>query len=299
MLLPDRVLIVGVNSRIGEALFKSYASEGLPVFGTSRRKSEVNEEIFYLDVPSSQSDRENLPEVSVVFLCAYISNMADCSNDGYSEKVNVGGILDLACYFLNKGSFVVFLSSNAVFNNEQNYANEADCPRPITSYGQQKYKVENQLLSSDSKHFSKNLAIVRMTKVLAHDLPLLKNWQLAISCGENINAFEDLKICPISLIFAVNSLRKIAESRSSGVFHLSGDTEYSYFEIAQKITEISGRTNTQVINTKAAENNQGKFNSISLGMANTEKLLGIQAENYNSLINNIFNYLKIDRNTKA
>jgi len=43
MLLPDRVLIVGVNSRIGEALFKSYASEGHPVFGTSRRKSEVKD----------------------------------------------------------------------------------------------------------------------------------------------------------------------------------------------------------------------------------------------------------------
>lgn len=288
MLLPDRVLIVGVNSRIGGALFKSYASDRFPVFGTSRRKSEVGDEIFYLDVLSSQSDREKLPEVSVVFLCAYISNMADCSNDSRSEIVNVKGILGLANYFLNKGSFVVFLSSNAVFNHEQNYANEADCPHPRTSYGQQKYEVENQLLGSANK----NLAIVRMTKVLSHDLALLKNWQLAISCGENINAFEDLKICPISLIFAVNSLRKIAESRSAGIFHLSGDAEYSYLEIGQKISEISGGTSNQVMHTKAAEDNQGKFNSISLDMANTERLLGIQPENYNSLVKNIFNLLK-------
>lgn len=292
MLLPDRVLIVGVNSKIGEALFKSYASEGLPVFGTSRRKSEVKDKIFYLDVLSSQSDREKLPKASVVFMCAYISNMADCSNDSHSEIVNVKGILSLANYFLNKGSFVVFLSSNAVFNHEQNYANETDCPHPRTSYGQQKYEVENQLLTTVNKHFSRNLAIVRMTKVLAPDLPLLKNWQVTISCGKKINAFEDLKICPISLIFAVNSLRKIAESRSAGIFHLSGDTEYSYLEIGQKISEISGGTSNQVMHTKVAEDNQGKFNSISLDMANTERLLGIQPENYNSLVKNIFNLLK-------
>lgn len=292
MLLPDRVLIVGVNSRIGGALFKSYASDKFSVFGTSRRKSEVGDEIFYLDVLSSQSDREKLPETSVVFLCAYISNMADCSEDDCSEMVNVKGILDLANYFLNKGSFVVFLSSNAVFNHEQNYANETDYPYPRSSYGQQKYEVENQLLSSVNKHFSKNLAIVRMTKVLAYDLPLLKNWQLTISRGENIKAFGDLKICPISLGFALNGLRKIADSRSAGIFHLSGDTEYSYLEIGQKISEISGGISTQVINTKAAEDNQGKLNSISLGMANTERLLGVQPENYSSLVKNIFNLLK-------
>ncbi len=297
--MPDRVLIVGVNSRIGGALFKSYASERLPVFGTSRRKSEVNDEIFYLDVLSSQSDREKLPEASIVFLCAYISSMADCSRDDYSEMLNVKGILELANYFLNKGSFVVFLSSNAVFSHEQNYANETDCPHPRTIYGQQKYEVENQLLSSVNKSSFKNLAIVRMTKVLSHDLVLLKNWQLTISSGENINAFEDLKICPISLIFAVNSLRKIAESKSAGIFHLSGDTEYSYLEIGQKISEISGGTTNQVIYTKAAAENQGRFNSISLDMANTKRLIGIQPENYNSLFENIFKLLKNDSNTKA
>jgi dTDP-4-dehydrorhamnose reductase len=292
MLSRDRVLIVGVNSKIGGALFKSYAGERLPVFGTSRRKSEIKDEIFYLDVLGSQSDREKLPQASIVFLCAYISNMADCSENDCSEILNVQGTLDLANYFLNKGSFVIFLSSNAVFNNEQNYANETDCPHPRTIYGQQKYEVENQLLSSANKNSTKNLAIVRMTKVLSHDLALLKNWQKTISCGESINAFEDLKICPISLTFAVNSLRKIAESRSAGIFHLSGDAEYSYFEIGQQISEIGGGTSNQVIHTKAAEDNQGKLNSISLGMANTERLLGIQPENYNSLVKNVFNLLK-------
>ena len=44
--------------------------------------------------------------------------MGDCSKDDCSEMINVNGILDLANYFLNKGSFIVFLSSNAVFNHE-------------------------------------------------------------------------------------------------------------------------------------------------------------------------------------
>lgn len=292
MLTSDGVLIVGVNSKIGEALFKSYATEGFSVLGTSRRKSEVKDKIFYLDILSPQYDLEKLPDVSVVFLCAYISAMAECNSNSNSGMVNVKGILDLANYFLNKGSFVVFLSSNAVFNNEQNYASETDYPRPLTIYGQQKYDVENQLLNLAIKDSSKNLAIVRMTKVLTHDLPLFKNWQMTISCGESINAFEDLKICPISINFAVNCLRKIANYRTAGIFHLSGDAEYSYLEIGQKISEISGGTIGQVINVTAAKNNQGKFNSISLSMKNTEKILGIRPENYNSLVKNIFSLLK-------
>ena len=51
-------------------------------------------------------------------------------------------------------------------------------------------------------------------------------------------------------------------------------------------------TNAQVKNIKTAEDNIGKLNSISLNMTNTEKILGIQPESYDSLVKNIFNFLK-------
>jgi dTDP-4-dehydrorhamnose reductase len=290
--MPNAVLIVGVDSKIGSALYQSYLRDGYSAFATTRRKSVVNDSVYYLDLSSVQYQLEILPKVDIVFLCAYITSMSECKTVSYSEKVNVDGISSLARFFLNQGSYVVFLSSNAVFNRQQNRAKECTVPIPRTIYGWQKYKAENQLLKLATEGVAPKLAIVRLTKVLTQDLVLLQNWRNKIYAGEKISAYENLSICPISLPFVVSSLKKIGKSRESGIFHLGGKYEYSYLEIGRAITKVIGGRSAQVINTRAPDSQEGLLNSVSLDMSDTNRLFGIQPENYFSSKGNILDSLK-------
>lgn len=279
--------------RLEASYFKVISAMATLFFGTTRRKSEVKNNIYYLDIFNPQYDLEQFPKFSVVFICAYVSSMSECNDNTQSEIVNVQGILDIAKFFLNKGAFVIFLSSNAVFNKNQNYALEADFPDPITIYGKQKHAVENQLIKMTAKDCIGKLAIVRMTKILTHELPLFKKWGDAIGTIGGIQAFEDLKIAPISLEFAVDCLKKISKLDGGGIFHLSGDAEISYLEIGKRFCEILGGLSDGIISQKVDPNNPSMQNSISMKMDATKKILGISPEKSENVVENALNFLKI------
>ena len=72
-----------------------------------------------------------------------------------------------------------------------------------------------------------------MTKVLEPQLPLLQKWRNLGERGEEITAFSDLLIAPVSLVFVVNTIAEIIFKRLTGFFHCSGLTEVSYAEFAR------------------------------------------------------------------
>jgi len=287
----EKVCVIGSDSKIGRALFKKYAESGELVCGTSRRASVSNDHVYTLDLSSESIECCTLPKASTVFLCAYITSISQCESDVSASAINIDGISKVATHYLSKGSFVIFLSSNAVFSQNQLFPDEFEIPDPKNSYGRQKYAVEEKL-SKIAASTPGSLAIVRMTKVLAHDLPLFQNWIDAVAKGEIIEPFEDVNICPISLSFVVDSLKKIASMRREGIFHLSSEFEISYLDIAKKIVEICGFSPSRVNGRSRGEGYIGVYHGHRLSMKLTQKLINIYPENWGSIIENVISPLK-------
>ncbi|MDP3561066.1 MAG: sugar nucleotide-binding protein [Legionellaceae bacterium] len=220
-------LIIGIDSTIGNALRQELTTAGWAVFGTTRQKHQMQENIFYLDLEHVDAFHIELP-LDVVFLCASVTKIATCrANPEYSQLINRDAQIALAQYFLNKSIHVIFLSTVAVFDGQKPAYRIDDIPNPTTIYGEHKAAAEQAIMEMSGK-----CSIVRLSKVLTTDYPLIMNWLDALKQERLIEPFHDLQLCPISINVVTYCLKEIARRSLFGIIHLSGEQDVTYLDVA-------------------------------------------------------------------
>lgn len=231
------VLVTGAEGSIAGALLHALATEGNTLWSTTRRRGSVAPQRLLLDL-SDPPDRWCLPPVpvNVAFLCAAVASQEQClSNPAATYLVNVLHTVELARRLVMAGTFVVFISTNLVFNGETPHT-EADRPHhPQGAYGHQKAEAERQLLE-----LGKRVSVVRFGKVITPGMPLLERWASDLRAGRSIHPFQDMVMAPIALGFAVNVLCRVAGSRRAGIVQATAARDMTYARAAEVIAQRVG-----------------------------------------------------------
>jgi dTDP-4-dehydrorhamnose reductase len=224
------ILIVGGDSKIGSALYKRLVKGTLTVWKTTRRQNlEENEFYFNLEDEFKISIIPNI-RFDFVFMCASITSLEYCrKNPDESKKINVDTTLKVLSYFNKNESFVIFFSTNLVFDGTKPAFTFFDETNPITEYGKQKILVENEL-----KKLSKT-AIFRLTKIIDYEFKLFDSWIADLNNLNNISPFYDMKMSPVWMDDMIDFLVEFLEKPEEGVFHVSASDEISYYEAALHI----------------------------------------------------------------
>ena len=221
------VLIVGGDGLIGRALHESYRAAGVPSLATSRRAGQHP----HLDLTASPDTWELAESYSAAFLCAGYTKLADCeAHPAETALINVTKTTELARKLWERGAFIVFLSTNLVFDGNKAFSTVDDAPNPTTAYGRQKAEAEKIL-----RELGDRVAIVRLTKVVYSAMPLLVDWAAALRRQEVIHPYSDMVFSPIPLEYVVLALRSIASRLTKGVIHLSAETDVSYASLAASL----------------------------------------------------------------
>jgi dTDP-4-dehydrorhamnose reductase len=233
---PARILIIG-DGQIGSALAKRLSADGIPHLATTRRPERVSAGKFYLDLALPDSAQWEPPEtVDAVFLGAAETRQSVCAADPLgSRALNVDATCRLAGRLNRAGAHIVFPSTNLVFDGRQPYRKEEDPPSPVNEYGRQKAAAEARLLAD-----APGAAIIRLTKVISRDTPLIANWARALRSGERISAFTDMVLAPIDQATVVTAIMRLLKRRAGGIFNLSGRADLSYFDFARKMAATIG-----------------------------------------------------------
>ena len=234
-LSETRFLIVGGDGLIGAALSEAILSKKGIATSTSMRR-DSSEGTLFLDLLDLGSvDALDVSCFDIAYICAGLSTYADVdANPSASRSINVTNTLRLCERLLQAGCSVVFLSTAAVFDGERPGQDETDPVCPGTLYGRQKAEVEAALMKSDMAAQG-HVKIIRLSKVMAADMPLIRGWRNSLTRGEAITPFMDLRLSPVSLGYVVNGLLKIGKIAHSGIFHLSGMRDVTYAEIANQL----------------------------------------------------------------
>ena len=238
-------LVVGADGQIGQRLLRRLQAEGRPAVGTTRRDSPG---LLPLDL-AGPPQQWQLPErVAVAYLCAAIASIDKCESDPVGTRlINVERTLELVERLHARGGHVVFLSTNQVFNGAKPMRSEKDAVCPLTEYGRQKAEVEAKLLAGG------RAAIVRFTKVVVPGWKLIGDWAAALGQGEPIAAFADMVMAPVPAAFAVEALTAIGAARATGIFHVSGERDISYLEVALRLAKRIGASRDLVRPMSIAE----------------------------------------------
>ena len=228
---------MGSDGNIGRSLVSAFQAAGKPVLQTTRHRDLVNEQRIFLDL-SEDVNKWILPPVTIktAILCAAVTSQEKCRLDPeYSRRVNVLGTVSLAKRLVDSGVFVIFLSTNLVFDGKKPFARADDPVNPQTEYGCQKAEAESRLLKLGDK-----VSVVRFSKVLSQDMHLFQGWIRNLKVGKEIHPFSDMVMSPISLAFAVDVLMKVTEMQIPGIMQVSAEKDISYAEAALHIARKLG-----------------------------------------------------------
>jgi len=232
-------LVVGGDGLIARSLTAHLTAHSWQVICTSRReKLTANWLQFDLNDGVDSLSKSLSQKVEVVFICAALTGYAPCANDPIgSRQVNVIRTVELGRHFMTQGARIVYLSSNAVFDGTRQRLDEHAPTNPITEYGRQKADCESALLHA-STELPGSCVVVRLTKVVDKVQPLFSEWTQNFNAQIPVKAAIDLVVCPVTTTYVATALQFIASSASVGVFHLSGERDMTYHELATAVASI-------------------------------------------------------------
>ncbi len=236
-------LIIGGDSAIGSALAAHLTQQGKHVNVTSRKP----EAMLKLDLADAPEHWPQLPAADVAFLCAAATGLDACENDPVSTAhINVTHMQLLATKLFAQGMYVVFLSSNQVFDGQKPYRHAQEATCPANEYGKQKAAFEAWLIAQPY-----SASVLRLTKVIAGRLPILEAWSQSLRQGMPVEAFTDLVFAPLPLAHVLEGLSLLYSQKPHGIFQLSGTHDISYYEIASHLAATLQIDAARIIRTSA------------------------------------------------
>jgi dTDP-4-dehydrorhamnose reductase len=243
------VLVVGANSQIGTALIKHLRKESYSVFGTTRNFEKEDKQLLYFDL-SEPDFNIDFSKYECVIICSAMTNIAQCESEPEKcEKINSINTIALIEKCVASNCFVIFLSSNAVFDGKKSFYKHTEMTNPITKYGEFKLNVEKYIQNLPQN----NACALRLTKVITDRNPFIQKWKAAAVNGNEIKAFSNRLISPIEIKDVVDSIQLLIERKKSGIFQLGSNEEISFFEYAKKIFASEPSMLSKIVSTYAAE----------------------------------------------
>ena len=231
--VKKKFLIVGGESKLAKNFMFFLKKKNIKFSYTEKKHKN---KILSLNLRNVKNFKIPNNVTSAVFF-AYKSNINYCEENYYDAYlINVKNTFELAKKFIEKKIFVLFLSSNLVFNNSVKNRYEFTKKIPVTNYGKMKSQAEDRIYKlCQKKKLDSYFSILRITKVLDKKFDPVLNWKRKINQRKVFKVPCDIYCCPINIKSLNNSILKILNHSSKGIHHLSGSKEYSYYELAKKL----------------------------------------------------------------
>lgn len=230
-----------------------------------------------LDITDRALVQKAMADISpeVVIHTASITDVDLCEQNpelAYSVNATATGFLAAACQ--NLKSFIIYVSTDYVFDGEHGNYGEDDPPNPINVYGKSKLAGEQETVRR-----SGDFCIARTSVVFGwgrKHRPNFATWVYEkLREGQKIKVVTDQFATPTLNSNLARMLLEVAERRMNGVFHFSGSTRVSRYEFAVLLARKFGFDETLLTPVKADETNwtaRRPFDS-SLNTARAQKTL--------------------------
>ena len=243
-------LLVGGDSEIGSATACHAEAMGRVVLATTRRADRAGPQRPLLDLAAPLYDWVPPSGTDAACIFAAVARIAACQADpAGSAYVNVTQTLELTRRLLKAGAYVLFLSTNQVFDGRTPHVPASAEACPVSEYGRQKARTEAMLRASMDD--GAPVAILRLAKVTSPQMPLLHAWLDALAAGKPIRAFSDMTMAPTPLDLVTGAIGALMRDRAAGVFQLTGPADATYADIGLHLARRLGAPSALVEVTSA------------------------------------------------
>ncbi len=234
-----RIFITGGSGLLGYRLAEMAQERGYDIYsGYCHNKPESGNPVKF-DLADADSIIKAMNDVKpdIVIHSAALTDVDRCEVDkNLAYKVNVEGTKVVAELARKLDSFMVYISTDYVFDGEKGMYKEDDETNPMNYYGYTKLLGE--------KH-CQDFCIAR-TCVIYGAKPASGKVNFALwlieklERGENVRIVTDQYITPTLNTNLAKMVLELAERKIGGIFHLAGATRVSRFDFAREIAKEFG-----------------------------------------------------------
>ena len=237
-----KLLITGAIGLYGSKLARMAVNRGVEVYSCDVQEMPVCGNFVKFDVSNKEFVAEAFRRVKpdIVIHAATLTDVDKCElNQELAWKINVEGTRNIVEAAKATGSFLIYISTDYVFNGEKGMYTEQDQPDPINYYGLTKLKAEELVKVLDEYFIARPSVIYGSTPAAGKVNFAL--WLIeTLRRGEHVKIVTDQWNTPTLNSNLAEMTLEVVERRLTGTFHLCGATRVSRFEFAQQIAETFG-----------------------------------------------------------
>ncbi len=259
-----KVLITGSNGLLGQKIVKQLLKKEVEFLATSLGENRFSQcpksKYKTLDI----TNKKQINDVVSTFKPTHIINTAAITNVDYCEdhqaicqKVNIDAVQLLFDICKQNNIHFTHLSTDFVFDGKNGPYKETDTPNPLSVYAKSKYDSEQILINSDYK----NWAILRTIIVYGQGENLSRSnivlWaKSALAEGKTLTIVDDQFRAPTWADDLAWACIQAAKQSAKGIFHISGPTTMSIYELVLQIADFYGNDKSLVQPIKSSTLNQ-------------------------------------------
>jgi dTDP-4-dehydrorhamnose reductase len=238
-----RILVTGGSSTPGYKLVLKLAERGYDVYAQyySHEIPEIpGVRRVRLDLRDSDKIIDVLGDIkpSIIIHTAAVGDVDLCeTNRDFAWRVNVEATKAISRFASRNRSFLVYLSTDYVFDGERGMYREEDTPNPVNYYGLTKLVAEGIVASSTEDH-----VIVRASHIYGFGMGRVnfaRHVVESLSKGQPVRALVDQWLSPTLNTLLAEAIVEIVEKGLRGLFHIAGE-RVSRYDFARAIARRFG-----------------------------------------------------------
>lgn len=233
-----KYLVTGSAGLVGGQVVKDLSQNENKIFaGYHNIKPEIGEPI-QIDLTNHEKTKTALENVKpeIIIHLAALTNVDLCETEkNLAIKINAEATEVIARQANNLNSFMIYVSTDYVFDGQKGMQTETDEPNPVDFYGKSKLEGEKAVTNLASEW-----CIARLSTPYGHH-PRKKTFPVWVA--QNLKAKKEISVVidqftsPTYVPNLSRMLIEISKRRLSGIIHLAGATRISRFDMACLIAD--------------------------------------------------------------
>jgi dTDP-4-dehydrorhamnose reductase len=237
-----KLLITGASGLYGSKLAELALARNFEVYSCDIQELPVCGSFVKFDVSNKVLVDEAFSRIKpdVVVHAATLTDVDKCElNKELAWKINVEGTKNIIEAAKKTSSFLIYISTDYVFDGEKGRYKESDKPDPINYYGLTKLKAEG-LVKTQAEYFIARPSVIYGSTPAAGKVNFAL-WLIdSLDRGDRVKIVTDQWNTPTLNTSLAEMTLEVIERRLTGTLHLCGGTRVSRFEFAVLIAEAFG-----------------------------------------------------------
>jgi dTDP-4-dehydrorhamnose reductase len=232
-----KILITGASGLYGSKLTQ-IISTNHQVYAAYSKNKPIHGTALKFDISNKNQVEHAFKKANpdAVVHAASLTDVDKCETDKeLAWKTNVEGTRSIAKAAKAYGAFLLYVSTDYVFNGEKGNYTETDTPAPINYYGLTKLKAEELIKDMMDEYCIARPSVIYGATPAAGKINFALWLINKLRKKENVKIVTDQRNSPTLNTNLAEMTWEIIHRRMTGIYHLAGATRISRYDLAKSI----------------------------------------------------------------